>query len=40
MDSSFKLVLKLVVMLLAIVSTLGGGVQGNEVVQETGGGKV
>jgi len=39
MESSFKVVLKLVVMVFAVMSTLVGGVQGNEVVQETGGGK-
>jgi len=40
MVSSFRVVLKLVVMLFAVVSTLVGGVQGNEVVPETGGGNV
>lgn len=38
MDSSLKVVLKLVVMFFALVSTLVGGVQGNDVFQENGGG--
>ncbi|AES74650.2 transmembrane protein, putative [Medicago truncatula] len=33
MDSSLKVVLKFVVILFAFVSTLVGGVQGNEIVQ-------
>jgi len=33
MEASLKIVLKMVVMVFAVVSTMFGGVQGNEVVQ-------
>jgi len=33
MEASLKMVLKMVVMFFAVVSTMFGGVQGNEVVQ-------
>jgi len=33
MEASLKMALKMVVMLFALVSTMFGGVQGNEVVQ-------